>query len=707
VLAVALGLSAAETLAYCPGAARDTITPARAMGMLSWAGLTRQLVSAASFRMDLGEGFEDRDPAVFTPVRRHLVGHVRSRGVLPTFRVGRQPYGVLPVSSLDEWEPTSEDDPDALLLPWLLRLRHHWRAALVPGWIPRASDGRPADRTSVEALIRLPVAEDLLIRRIRNSDESLDLFDAQSLRAPGPVLSVGGIGYDNALRWQGPTEVTSTASWQGDSALPDRGLVGQRLCPDPERDKQVLGRSAEKYADALALLDRRLTPARYAEKWLRRAGAEAPLARDVTIFERFLPGQDFVLSLLNLANWEDYPTGAGGPEGPAVDDLASALQLPRAMDTLAGESLKPRPRRSLITFLRREGLRHRDRCEDVLAWVSGLAEVPAEDLLPLTFEALDVLSHRWDAWATSLPSARLGRIRRVEERTEVRIGGYGWVENLRRTDPPDPPGAGEGSRPRPATGDGYIHAPSLHHAATAAVLRSGFLGHDGDTTLAVDLSSRRVRTARWLLAGVRRGQELGSLLGYRFERALHDAHLDRLVADFRREFPVLTVPADAGQGADPTWERSHEAIAARNVVDGLRLARRPDRIEQATAGLSPGDAEALRRAGRDLVDALDAVGDLVLAESVHQILGGSPMRAGTAVDTLGRGEQVPARFDVATTPRRGLKDGVNQIRCEMRAVPQARLHFIPTIQQQRRVRGGEHLEDDVRIGLFRMAGATR
>jgi hypothetical protein len=105
VLAVALGLTAADVLAYCPGAARDTITPARAMGMLSWAGLTRQLVSAASFRMDLGEGFEDRDPAVFTPVRRHLVGHVRSRGVLPTFRVGRQPYGVLPVSPSTSGSP--------------------------------------------------------------------------------------------------------------------------------------------------------------------------------------------------------------------------------------------------------------------------------------------------------------------------------------------------------------------------------------------------------------------------------------------------------------------------------------------------------------------------------------------------------------------------------------------------------------------------
>jgi hypothetical protein len=199
-----------------------------------------------------------------------------------------------------------------------------------------------------------------------------------------------------------------------------------------------------------------------------------------------------------------------------------------------------------------------------------------------------------------------------------------------------------------------VHAPSLHHAATAAVLRSGFLGHDGDSTLAVDLSSRRVRAARWLLAGVRRGQGLGPLLGYRFERALHEAQLDDLVHRFRRDFPVDTVPGEPDQEADGTWLRSHEAIAASNVVDGLALAKNPAAIEAVAAGLGDaGRADLLRAAGRDLVDALDAVGDLVLAESVHQILGGSALRAGVAADTLGRGEQVPDRLDVTRTPQRG------------------------------------------------------
>ncbi len=640
-LATSLGLPAAEVLAYCPGGGRDTVLPARAMAAFTWAAFTKRLVDNASLRIDLGDGFENLDPDVFIPVRRHLVGNVRSRGVLPTFRVGRQPYGVLPVSTLDEWEPSDEEEAEALILPWLLRLRHHWRAALAPGWIPRVSDGRPADRTAVEALIRLPTARDVVIRRIMSHVETTMEFDKQSLRAPGPVLSVGGIDFDNALRWSTPTELYSNVAWTSSIAPPDYEKLAERLVPDPERDTKVLLRSVEKYVDALALLDRRMPPRAYAKRW-HKSG----FPRNITMFEDSLPKQDLVMLLLNLANWQDYPR-TGAP-----DDLMRAVSLPRDMDALAMEAMRERPRRSTIDFLRREAMKERDRCDDVLTWLTALSEVPADDLLPLAFEALDAYSHRWDAWVTSLPSRRLQAMRLEEDRHDIRIGGYGWLENLRRRKPA--PEAIQGTGLLRATSDGYVHAPSLHHAATAAVLRSGFLGHDGDTTLAVDLSSRRVRTARWLLAGVRRGQDLGSLLGYRFERALHDAHLDDVVHDFRRAFPVATVPADDGQDLDDTWQRSHLAIAASNVVDGLALAKDPAAIEAVAAGQADSArAELLRAAGRDLVDALDAVGDVVLAESVHQILGGSPMRAGVAADTLGRGEQVPDRLDVARTPQRG------------------------------------------------------
>ena len=64
------------------------------------------------------------------------------------------------------------------------------------------------------------------------------------------------------------------------------------------------------------------------------------------------------------------------------------------------------------------------------------------------------------------------------------MGGYGWVVNLA----PDDGG--------PDT-QGFIHAPSLAHAATAAVLRSGHLAqHDAEhEALEVDLTAERVRMA--------------------------------------------------------------------------------------------------------------------------------------------------------------------------------------------------------------------
>src|SRR5207249_2032738 len=91
---------------------------------------------------------------------------------------------------------------------------------------------------------------------------------------------------------------------------------------------------------------------------------------------------------------------------------------------------------------------------------------------------------------------------------------------------------------------GFVHAPSIAHAAAAAVLRSGHLSHAGAKRdlLAVDVSSRRARLALWLLDGVRRGQPLGALLGYRFERGLHENHqdleLDRYVRPFRKLAPL-------------------------------------------------------------------------------------------------------------------------------------------------------------------------
>ncbi len=156
-------------------------------------------------------------------------------------------------------------------------------------------------------------------------------------------------------------------------------------------------------------------------------------------------------------------------------------------------------------------------------------------------ETMDVLTYRLDAWGTSLATRRLATLRQATP-TGIRLGAYGWVEQVRRAAPlqpvPTPPADVTAPVSRSAQNKGFVHAPSLGHAAAAAVLRSGYLSQEanrasGASPFAVDLSSERVHRAKWLLDGVRQGQSLTALLGYRFERRLHERGLDRYIQRFR------------------------------------------------------------------------------------------------------------------------------------------------------------------------------
>lgn len=170
-----------------------------------------------------------------------------------------------------------------------------------------------------------------------------------------------------------------------------------------------------------------------------------------------------------------------------------------------------------------------------------LKAVPNAIRQSLIAEVLDLVTYRFDAWATSLATRRLTKLRRGNP-SGIRVGGYGWVEDLRPGAPLQEvaplPANTTGPLYRSEANQGYVQAPSLTHAATAAVLRSGYLSdrHNrerGDSPFAVNLASDRVHRAKWLLDGVREGQPLAALLGYRFERGLHEQGLDRYIHRFR------------------------------------------------------------------------------------------------------------------------------------------------------------------------------
>src|SRR5262249_21396440 len=188
----------------------------------------------------------------------------------------------------------------------------------------------------------------------------------------------------------------------------------------------------------------------------------------------------------------------------------------------------------------------------------------SEALQYLMQGTLDLASHRLDAWVTSIASQPLAS-RRVAQPHGVYVGGYGWVESLRPAAagaPATPPPGEEGPLLMQPNDSGFIHAPSMAHAATAALLRNAHLGSSGvpqqSGPFAIDLSSRRVREAKWLLDGVRQGQPLAAMLGYRFERRLHEVQLDHFVYPLRssrRSRPASwsRVPCRSRMWPPTTW----------------------------------------------------------------------------------------------------------------------------------------------------------
>ena len=216
-------------------------------------------------------------------------------------------------------------------------------------------------------------------------------------------------------------------------------------------------------------------------------------------------------------------------------------------------------RRRPCTPDRRSRNRPTRNVQDFRKSLEALKVLKTDKLSMLMRGTLDLSSHRLDAWVTSFATKRLKTMRQKDP-AGVYLGGYGWVEDLQPgpprtevTPPPGEPGPVFGFRNDP----GFVHAPSLDHAATVAVLRSGHLTRFGRTPdpqadpLAIDLSSERARTAQYLLDGVRSGQPLAALLGYRFERALHERGLDVFIDAFRHIVPIKSARVDeTGQAVE-------------------------------------------------------------------------------------------------------------------------------------------------------------
>ena len=547
---------------------------------------------------------------------------VRPGGPLPAIRVGRQPYGVLPVTALRRF---SASGPDAgrfsRLRDLLAGLRDVvWRPALAE--VPRVGRGTDPNAELVDVLRSDAVGEGFAVRRAMGPQyvQHLSRFLGEDLEA---------LGF-----WARQSEITS--------ALPGRvglgfrpangGLVWEpatRTAGLPLLPADHRGMIDALLADDLAGLMAR-TPSSLLEAWLR-FGLLREYARAAA---GLLADQDHPLgALLRDAELVDLGPGSG-----STSSFARQLDQP-----VPG----PSPEQTVRARLEAQP-------SGPLAQVRGaladLAATPGPALDRALRDTLGITTHRLDAWVTGYATARLAELR-ARRPAGLQIGGYGWLENLlpeprNPVDPlPDEPG------PLTAAVDdpGFIHAPSLGQAGAAALLRNAHLAHGAarDGPYAINLSSERVRRAVRLFDGVRQGQSLGALLGYDVERQLHEAGLDHLLDDVRREAP----PADAASGED--------AVRRRVLLDGLELHRQWEDMQEhlldhiSEDGMSAGDRQKMIMILKRLDAAIDAAADAVTAENVFQFARGNLARSGGSLDEIATGKAPPPSLEFMRTPRTG------------------------------------------------------
>lgn len=208
---------------------------------------------------------------------------------------------------------------------------------------------------------------------------------------------------------------------------------------------------------------------------------------------------------------------------------------------------------------------------------------------------------------------------------------------------------------------GYILAPSLNHAVTAAILRAGYIAHrntaSNDDALAVNLTSARVRKALYYLEGIRNGNSLDALLGYQFERGLHDVqsqtvtnyNLDQYILDIRLKYPLV-----AGGVVENTSVTEINDAEARHVTNGLALI---EAFRRTTAPfwddgltIASGSKTVIEAEIEKITADMDAIGDLLLSESVFQTARGNNERAGAVLKALGEGNHIPEP-EIVRTPR--------------------------------------------------------
>ncbi|HXI22728.1 MAG TPA: hypothetical protein VNG71_02555 [Pyrinomonadaceae bacterium] len=700
LLAEALGIDA-TVLQDIPNADGMDQAEARAMNAALWP-------ATLGYWMDtqMRPAF---DPETIERTRRHFINRVTGRGCVPAIRIGTQPYGILPTMAFSRMQFASNDffatnvGTVSLQVQFLQGLRELMNRLAVAFWNDMAANaprvGKPTSNSQQQVLDILglhPSSVEFHLNVLDSADRLWNGFKFHSklrarLKTVMQAQMDAGIALLRALGYTSkqPEIIEKFFAYV-------HGPMNRPVIDDPPLSE----------TDTLTICFE--TDKNYIE-WCRIKAQTA--FDDLRLQRGFNPGKTpnaLLYHMLRHALQLGYYQTAVVLH--ANSGLRAALAEPAFVHIAAGPADdSPSESRYQLLYARQPvitGPADLTVAQFIPSWLAAggsssalrdqidalsvLEQADTASLERAFAEHIDLCSYRWDAWMLSLVNDRLHALRRPSGDTNERhlgiyLGAFGWLEELR----PDPAALpaptlsdeqatvfirpGDAPLQRDPTNGGHVLAPSLNHAVTAAVLRNGYLSNAAPATpdlFAIDVSSARVRISLQFIEGMRNGQPLGALLGYQFERRLHDryneAEMDHLIYQVRKAFPLASKRIKDSLDTPPDWpdppaeDAAIEQVEARNVCDGELLLKhvRTNPIKTYPWGK---DLEAATPTQQMIIDqevaALfeihDAIADIVIAESVHQVTTGNTERAAAALDAFSKGD-FPPEPDVVTTPRSGV-----------------------------------------------------
>jgi hypothetical protein len=636
--------------------------------------------------------------ATVEQTRQFFLRNVSGRGPIPAVKIGRQPYGILPTTAFSRLSWPAAATHRRSLAKVLAAAAQDWQAATakVPHLATATDD---AHQLLLDILALHPTSAEYY-QRYAHSVE--DIFNRENLGGLGPTV----LPALDQLDMPGPIRTLLTRFGYTDTGPAQDPDLIRRLFLDtqhpllaPMVDDRPLSETDPIRPYTVDHRNYLRWLADHARTDLDTIRLEIGFADDVrpATLLYLLARHAVLLGWAEAGRQLAVTAGVAGPaEQAAVESPFIHIRIPGPGESTASESRFSRlyspspaitgnPNQLVADYIPTvfgQQPATAALAEQVAA-IELLADLPTARLERVLAEHLDCATYRLDAWRLGLANERLAELRFGPDGTApakpgVHLGAYGWLEDVRpRTRQLTPvPLSGPlatvfaGTTPlmHDSANGGYVHAPSPGHARTAAVLRAGYVANgspDNPGAFAVNLSSERVRVALTMLDGLRQGQSLGALLGYRFERGLHDRHdqaeVDSFISALRLRFPLRagkiqeTVP-------DPAQPVSIEQVEARNVVDGLALVRYVTRNDVPATypfgldGILPsaddGQTKAITAEVVRLLDVHDALADLAVAEGTHQALLGNTERASATLDAYAK-EGFPPEPAVIETPRSG------------------------------------------------------